>query len=122
MPEKQRILQAMIDNKNNTAELDTAPNAVEKIKMPDGLTYWTADEVAECLPGIGHDLYRKLWEILSDAKNPTPMGGDGSNGTVETPDGRYDSDNDDKTPQWWSKLAPADQAIIRDAYRKEAGE
>ena len=121
MPEKQRILQAMINNENNTAEFDTAKNDVGQIEMPDGLTYWTADEVAECL-AIGDDLYSKLWQILSDAKNPTPMGGDGSNGTVETPDGRYDPENDDKAPHWWSKLAPADQAIIRDAYRKESGE
>ena len=91
------------------------------IEMPKGLTYWTADEVAECLSGIGPDLYRKLWSILSDAKNPTPLGGDGSNGTVETPDGRLDEDNDDKAPHWWAKLTPAEQTTIRDAYVADNG-
>ena len=91
------------------------------IKMPEGLTYWTADEVAECLSGIGPALYSKLWDILSAAKNPTPLGGDGSNGTVETPDGRLDEDNDDKAPHWWAKLTPAEQTTIRDAYVADHG-
>ena len=89
--------------------------------MPEGLKYWTADEVAECLSGIGPDLYRKLWDILAEAKNPTPLGGDGSNGTVETPDGRLDEDNDDKAPHWWSKLTAAEQVTIRDAYTADFG-
>ena len=84
--------------------------------MPEGLKYWTADEVAECLSGIGPDLYRKLWQILSDASNPTPLGGDGSENTVETPDERLDLDNDDKAPHWWSELTPTDQQTIATAY------
>jgi hypothetical protein len=91
------------------------------MNMPGGLKYWTADEVAECLSGIGPDLYRKLWDILSDAKNPTPPGGDGSNGTVETPDGRLDFDNDDKAPHWWGKLTGAEQATILYAYHADFG-
>ena len=91
------------------------------MNMPEGLKYWTADEVAECLNGIGPDLYRKLWEILAEAKNPTPLGGDGSNGTVETPDGRLDEDNDDKAPHWWVKLTPAEQTTIASAYIAERG-
>ena len=69
------------------------------MNMPERLKYWTADEVAECVPfesilgkEAGDALYCKLWQILSEAKNPTPLGGDGSNGTVETPDGRLDED------------------------------
>jgi len=89
------------------------------IKMPEGLTYWTADEVAECLGGIGPDLYRRLWNILSEAKNPTPLGGDGSNGTVETPGERLDEDNDDKAPHWWGNLNETEQRAIADAYMKE---
>ena len=100
---------------NNTTETQT-------IEMPEGLTYWTADEVAECINGIGTDLYRKLWEILAEAKNPTPLGGDGSNGTVETPDGRMDEDNDDKAPHWWGKLTTAEQKTVRDAYVADFGE
>ena len=91
------------------------------MNMPEGLKYWTADEVAECLSGIGPDLYRKRWDILSAAKNPTPPGGDGSNGTVETPDGRLDLDNDDKAPHWWVKLTPAEQKTIASAYTAEHG-
>lgn len=58
--------------------------------MNPGLAHWTADEIAECLP-ISDNLSRKLWQFLKDAKNPTPLGGDGSNGTVEEPAGRLDS-------------------------------
>jgi len=92
------------------------------MNMPKGLKYWTADEVAECLNGIGPDLYRKLWDILDEAENPTPLGGDGSNGTVETPDGRLDLDNDDKAGHWWAKITPVEQATIRDAYIAIGGE
>ena len=59
-----------------------------KFDMPQSLEYMTADEAAECVPY--HDptgaLYTVLWGFLADAKNPTPHGGDGSNGTVETPE------------------------------------
>ena len=89
--------------------------------IPDGLIYWTADEVAECLSGIGPDLYRRLWEILSEAKNATPLGGDGSNGTVETPGERLDEDNDDKAPYWWGKLTASEQATIIYAYNADFG-
>ena len=92
------------------------------MNMPEGLKYWTADEVAECLSGIGPDLYRKLWEILNEAENPTPLGGDGSNGTVETPDGRLELDNDDKAGHWWAKLTPAEQTTIAASYAAERGE
>jgi hypothetical protein len=91
------------------------------MNMPEGLKYWTADEVAECLSGIGPALYSRLWDILSAAKNPTPLGGDGSNGTVETPDGRLDLDNDDKAPHWWGELTPAEQTTIATAYVAEHG-
>ena len=87
--------------------------------MPQGLETWTADEVAECLDGIGVDLYRKLWGILDEAKNPTPLGGDGSNGTVETPDGRLDNNNDDKAAHWWGKLTDEEQGVIVQSYDKE---
>ena len=79
--------------------------------MPAGLEYWTADEVAECLDyhkGLTEAeadvLYRKLWGFLAEAKNATPLGGDGSSGTVETPDGRLSLENDDKAGHWWAPL------------------
>lgn len=88
------------------------------MNMPEQLEYWTADEVAECLP-VSRELSSKLWSILSAAKNPTPLGGDGSNGTVETPCGRLNPDNDDKAPHWWGKLTTPEQREVADAYMKE---
>lgn len=97
------------------------------IEMPDGLTYYTADEIAETLsfddvPDAFNDpdsLYAKLWGFVNDAQNPTPIGGDGSNGTVETPGERYDEDNDDKTPHFWGKLTEVEQTAIASAYLAE---
>ena len=94
-----------------------------KIEMPEWLEYWTADEVAECLyPGGCETLYGKLWEFVCEAEEAgtaTPLGGDGSNGTVETPDGRLDPANTDKGPHWWSRLTSAEQQMIIDAYKAE---
>ena len=96
------------------------------IPLPDGLELWTADEVAECLPYGDYlpteqydDLYVRLWALLEDAESPTPLGGDGSNGTVETPGERLSLDNDDKAPHWWGRLTPTQQVAIRDAYIEE---
>ena len=86
-------------------------------KMNPALEFWTLDEVAECL-SISDDLSVRLWEILDACSNKTPMGGDGTNGTVETPDGRLDSTNDDKAPHWWNQLTPAQQTEINEAYAK----
>lgn len=83
--------------------------------MPEQLTYYTADEVAECFDFEDTNdgaLYRKLWGFVNDAQNPTPLGGDGTDGTVETPDGRLDLDNDDKAAHWWGKLTEAEQQAI----------
>jgi len=98
------------------------------MNMPERLKYWTADQVAECVPfesilgkEAGDALYCKLWQILSEAKNPTPLGGDGSNGTVETPGERLDEDNDDKAPHWWGKLNNAEQRAVADGYAAEFG-
>jgi len=86
------------------------------MRMPEALEYHTADEVAECVPYECEGLYRRLWEILAEAKNPTPLGGDG---TVETPDGRLDPDNDDKAPHWWGKLDSKQQRAIVVGLRKD---
>jgi len=99
-------------------------------KIPDGLDRWTADEVAECLDydehlpadyGCWTKLARKLHDILAEAQNPTPLGGDGSNGTAETPDGRLDPNNDDKAAHWWDRLDPVEQAAITAAFAAEMG-
>lgn len=88
------------------------------MKMPEGLEYWTLDEVAECL-NVGMDLYRKLWKLLDDCENVTPIGGDGSNDTVEYPDARYGTTEDDKARQWWNKLTQEEQKEICDAWEQE---
>lgn len=109
---------------------------LQPIPLPPALEYWTADEVANCLsynqhlpPGYAAANYggskwglcSRLEEIACSAENPTPMGGDGSNGTVETPDGRLDLGNDDKAGHWWHLLAPAEQQAIAAAYAAEYG-
>ena len=97
------------------------------MKTPDELLYWTADEVAECLDywsflpkREAEVLHNRLYEFLDNAKNPTPLGGDGTSGTVETPDGRLDPDNDDKASHWWSKLTDEQRVAIVKALAKDA--
>ena len=89
------------------------------IEMPSSLDLWTADEVAECLSyekflgeEEGSQLYKKLWGFLEDAQNPTPLGGDGTNGTVEYPCGRQSLANDDKAGHWWGRLTEKEQKAI----------
>lgn len=94
------------------------------MQIPEGLKYWTADEVAEVLSGLESELRRKLWSFLNEAENPTPSGGDGGTGldgrvTVESPDARMDLNNDDKAVHWWSKLNEHEQMTIAESYRKE---
>ena len=95
---------------------------------PAGLGLWTADEVAECLgyqmhlkPVESDILYSKLWAFVSEAKNPTPLGGDGGYGTVETPCGRLNLDNDDKANHWWSQLVTREREAIAAAWAKLGG-
>ncbi len=92
---------------------------------PDWAQYWTCDQVAECLPYQRHlpadydgDLYSRLWELASLADTPTPQGGDGSNGTVETPCGRM-GNYDDKLGSVWNLLTPVEQKAIVTAKEME---
>lgn len=80
--------------------------------IPSSLQYTTADEIAETYSGITPELYRKLWAFATLAQNPTPLGGDGSDGTVELPCGRLNLENDDKPYAWWDKLIDTEQQII----------
>lgn len=91
------------------------------MEMHQGLEYWTADEVAECVTPIPRidGIYEKLWGFLSEASNPTPAGGDGTNGTVEEPASRLDSSNDDKAPHWWAKLTNEEQTAINAGYEED---
>jgi len=97
---------------------------MNNVKIPDGLEYWPCVDIAECLPYQNYlpgkhareALYGKLWGILAEADNATPLGGDGSDGTVEEPSGRLDLDNDDKAGHWWHKLTDAEANAIVQAY------
>jgi len=100
------------------------------VTMPAGLEFWTADEVAECLSCHRHlpadygnpdKLYTRLWNIKCGATNPTPLGGDGDNGTVEEPAGRLDLNNDDKATHWWGRLEAVEQTAIAAAFAAEMG-
>jgi len=79
----------------------------------------TADQIAETVDyhrwlqgDDARDLHSQLWCIQAECRLPTPLGGDGSAGTVETPDGRLNDENDDKTPHWWNRLSTHHQAAI----------
>jgi len=86
---------------------------------PEGLEHWTADECAEALPGMTEGgLYNRLWEISGEAEDPTPLGGDGSNGTVEEPSGRLDERNDDKAKNFWEKLTVVYRSRLVEAFAK----
>lgn len=92
-----------------------------KIKMPEALRYTTVDEVAECVgywkhlenKAKGEELYRKLWGFLEQSENKTPLGGDGSNGTVEEPYEQLSNEFGDKIIHWWGKLTEEEQRAIR---------
>ena len=109
-----------------------------RIEMNDYLEFWTADEVCECLSlqrhmpnGISRESTdRKLWGFVTAStgigpdmfpvnlqKNRTPIGGDGSNGTVETPCGRLSAANDDKAPHWWDLLEDYEKIAINKAIK-----
>ena len=109
------------------------------VDIPEGLEYWVAANVSECLPyedflpadygaveiatreGFDkpwHVLSRKLWDIQNAAVNPTPLGGDGEDGKCETPDAQMDTDNGDKTRQWWHLLTDIERGAIVSAWFK----
>lgn len=95
------------------------------MKMNENLKYWTADECAEVLPywkflskREGNNLCKKLWGFVSESANPTPLGGEGPN-CVETPHGRMDLSNDDKSHHWWSKLTALEQMALNKAIEEE---
>ena len=89
---------------------------------------WTADEVAECLSyqkfltkEKSDALYRKLWGIVNSADTPTPVGGDGTGNTVETPEERLTTHNDDKIKNFWCNLDAEERGAINKATEREFG-
>jgi hypothetical protein len=92
------------------------------MKIPNGLQYWRPDEVAECLDGIGQDLYRKLWQITSDLEQSgkaVPVGGDGSNGTIECPP-EPDAFMSGKMGTVWNQFTSDEQALMVKAFEANA--
>jgi hypothetical protein len=85
---------------------------------PEWCNYWSCDAAAECLgykrylpEDYSGDLYSRLWELKSLAGTPTPLGGDGTGGTVETPDGRLGK-YDDTLASVWSLLSDVERAAL----------
>jgi len=94
------------------------------MEMPEGLGGWTLDEVAECLDGVkyGSDLYIKLWNMnsgLDECKrieNKKPLGGDGSNGTIEIPLEPDVDHFDNCMKQCWNQFNAEEQQVMVDGW------
>lgn len=88
-------------------------------KCPDVINYWTPDEVAECVSGLGSDLRRRLYELLENTpkEERKPQGGDGSNGTVEYPP---EPDSYKGMRKYWPQLTEAEQQIIITAVQNDS--
>ena len=65
------------------------------IKMPGLLNYGSVDELAECLDGVGEELYKKLWSYI-------PAEGDGPTGA-----------------EIWNDLTEEQQQRLSDAVYRE---
>ncbi|WP_258315919.1 hypothetical protein, partial [Klebsiella variicola] len=60
-------------NFNQRVSLGRNDLLIRTFPMPELLNHWTVDEVAECLDGVGQELYRKLWsyiEATTDGEAP----------------------------------------------------
>ncbi len=86
------------------------------IAMPDEIEFMTADEIAETM-NVNQETYSALWNIVTDAKNTKPLGGDGSGGTVEWPEAT--NHHDDQPKYFWAKLNCAARQDIVCAVEKE---
>jgi len=86
------------------------------MKIPTGLEYWTADEIAECLSGISTATSRRLWEFVGSDKDK-PLGGDGSDGTTEIP--IVDDSYGNQPKAFWPKLTEAEKEEITKAYEAD---
>ena len=112
------------------------------MKAPTWAKNYTLDEAAECLSyhsilrvllghekgtEEGHRLHGILWDLLANTDKETraPLGGDGSDGTVETPAERAEKIMDgssDCLAVHWAKLEDLHQRALDESWRKEWGE
>lgn len=77
--------------------------------------HYTPDEAAETLDGVSPETYARLWNLLGEMESTKPLGGDGSDGTVEWPE---PTEPDHSLLAIWSTLTEAEQAEINDALAK----
>lgn len=92
------------------------------VAMHEGLRSWTPDQVAECL-SVGRDTYSTLWELLSNLiarGEAVPLGGDGSDGTIEYP-AEQDAYMSGKMGAVWHLLSVKQQEDINQAYQADFG-
>lgn len=90
-----------------------------KLPVPDWAEFWTLDEVINCL-NVGEGVCFRLGELFGNVPEDdrTPLGGDGTDGTVETPDGRM-GDFADKLSRCWDGLSAWDQLTIVNAWKHD---
>lgn len=89
------------------------------MKMNEAFKVWTPDEAAECLSGVSPSLYARLWELLDGIPegDRKPLGGDGTNGTVEYPP-EPDSYPKGTVAAIWRHLTEEQRAELNAAYEK----
>ena len=78
-----------------------------------GLELFTPDEVAECFPGISEATYARLWQLLDAMASTHPIGGDGSNLSVEWPEL---PEAEHSVIAIWGALSDAERTEINRAY------
>jgi hypothetical protein len=87
------------------------------MNIPNGLQYLRPDELAECY-SVGDELYRKLWEITSELEQTgqaVPLGGDGSDGTIECPP-EPDAFMHGKMGAVWDRFTQNEQEFLTKAW------
>lgn len=93
---------------------------MSKLVMPEEIEFYSPDEVAETINGITKETYRELWTLLSETpkKHQVALGGDGSDGTAETPGDTFTGE-EWRMPDYWKKLSEAAQQNIIEAVAKD---
>ncbi len=85
------------------------------------IPYWRPDEVAECLDGLSTQTRVRLWDISNELERTgkaVPLGGDGSNGTIEYPP-EPDAFISGKMQSLWPTLTDDERAEIAACYAKK---
>lgn len=77
--------------------------------------HWTPDEVAEALDGISMATTARLWNLMEEhmGDDTKPLGGDGSDGTVEWPE---PTEANHSVMAIWKYLTEEEQEEINRAF------